>query len=126
MSAPEPVEEWVDDGAGPVVRPYAMTRGRTRPVRGTFDRIALVTATVATTTPEVGMEPEHLSIIRLCQRPQIVAELTAHLKLPLGTIRVMLGDLLNRGLVQVHEPHPAGTRPDVDILEAAINGLRRL
>jgi hypothetical protein len=126
MSAPEPVEEWVDDHAGPVVRPYAMTRGRTQPLRGTFDRIAMVTATVSTTAPEVGMGPEHLSINRLSQRPQSVAELAAHLKLPLGTIRVMLGDLFDRGLVQVHEPHPAGTRPDADIIEAAINGLRAL
>jgi hypothetical protein len=95
-------------------------------VRGTFDRIAMVTSTVATTAPEVGMEPEHMSIIRVCQRPQSVAELSAHLRLPLGTIRVMLGDLLDRGLVQVHEPHPAGTRPAADIIEAAINGLRAL
>ncbi|GAB3824501.1 DUF742 domain-containing protein [Dactylosporangium cerinum] len=121
MSTPE---EWVDDYAGPVVRPYAMTRGRTQPVRGTFDRIALVTAMVTTTAPAVGLEPEHLSIIRLCQQPTSVSELAAFLDLPLGTIRVMLGDLLDRFLVQVSEP--AGTRPDIDIIEAAINGLRAL
>ncbi|GAA2359248.1 DUF742 domain-containing protein [Dactylosporangium salmoneum] len=123
----EPMEDqWVDDRAGPVVRPYAMTRGRTQPKRGTFDRIALVTATVMTAMPDVGMEPEHLAIVRMCQRPLSVAELAAHLDLPLGTVRVMLGDLLDRRLVQVREPHPAGTRPDTDIIEAAINGLRAL
>ncbi|GGM23698.1 DUF742 domain-containing protein [Dactylosporangium sucinum] len=125
MTAPEdPVETWVDDHAGPVVRPYAMTRGRTQPVRGTFDRIALVRAMVTTTAPEVGLEPEHLSIIRLCQQPTSVSELAAYLDLPLGTIRVMLGDLLDRFLVQVSEP--AGTGPDIELIEAAINGLRAL
>ncbi|MFB9181810.1 DUF742 domain-containing protein [Dactylosporangium sucinum] len=103
-----------------------MTRGRTQPVRGTFDLISLVTAAVTTAAPEVGMEPEHLSIIRMCQRPLSVAELAAYLDLPLGTVRVMLGDLLDRRLVLVREPHPAGTRPDADIIEAAINGLRAL
>jgi hypothetical protein len=123
----EPAEEqWVDDYAGPVVRPYAMTRGRTQPVRGTFDRIALVTATVTTTAPDVGMEPEHLAIVRMCQRPLSVAEVAAYLDLPLGTVRVMLGDLLDRQLVQVREPHPAGTHPDTELIEAAINGLRAL
>lgn len=128
MSVPEePVEEqWVDDHAGPVVRPYAMTRGRTQPVWGAFDRIALVTATVTTTAPDVGMEPEHLAIVRMCQQPLSVAELSAYLNLPLGIVRVMLGDLLDRRLVQVREPHPAGTYPDADIIEAAINGLRAL
>lgn len=119
-------DQWVDDHAGPVVRPYAMTRGRTQPVRGTFDLISLVTATVTTATPDVGMEPEHLAIIRMCQRPLSVAELAAHLNLPLGTVRVMLGDLLDRRLVHVHDPHTAGTRPDADIIEAAIHGLRAL
>jgi len=128
MGAPdEPMQDlWVDDHAGPVVRPYAMTRGRTRPVRGTFDLISLVTSTVSTATPDVGMEPEHLAIVRMCQRPLSVAELAAHLNLPLGTVRVMLGDLLDRRLVQVHDPHPAGTRPSTDIIEAAIHGLRAL
>jgi hypothetical protein len=119
-------DQWVDDHAGPVVRPYAMTRGRTQPVRGDFDLISLVTATVTAATPDVGLEPEHLSIIRLCQRPLSVAELAAFLDLPLGTIRVMLGDLLDRRLVLVREPYPAGTLPDVAIIEAAINGLRAL
>ncbi|WP_433088518.1 DUF742 domain-containing protein [Dactylosporangium sp. CA-139114] len=119
-------DEWVDDHAGPVVRPYAMTRGRTRPSRGTFNRIAQVTAAVTVTTPDVWMEPEHLAILRMCRHPLSVAELAAHLDLPLGTVRVMLGDLLDRHLVQVREPDPAGTHPGADIIEAAINGLRAL
>lgn len=116
-------ELWVDDHAGPVVRPYAITRGRTRHTRGEFDIISLVTAVKSPTSLDLGLGPEHTSIIRLCDRPQSVAELSAYLELPLGTIRVMLGDLLERGLVQIQEPDGF---TDTRIIEAAINAIRAL
>lgn len=129
MTAPEPgstEDQWVDDHAGPVVRPYAMTRGRTKPVRGRFDLISLVLATRASASPEVGVGPEHVAIVGLCQRALSVAEVAAHLNLPLGTIRVLLGDLLERHLVEVREPRPATAPPDDSVFEAVINGLRAL
>jgi len=116
-------ELWVDDHAGPVVRPYAITRGRTRHTRGEFDIVALVTAVKSPTSLDLGIGPEHTSILRLCDRPLSVAELAAYLELPLGTIRVMLGDLLERGLVQIQEPDGL---TDTRIIEAAINAIRAL
>ncbi|SCL36953.1 Protein of unknown function [Micromonospora rhizosphaerae] len=118
--------QWIDDHAGPVVRPYAVTRGRARPVTGTFDLISLVTATRADVTTEIGLGPEHLAIVGLCQRIQSVAEIAAHLDLPVGTIRVLLGDLVARGLVQVREPRNTAGLPDNSVFEAVINGLRAL
>ncbi|MBY8872579.1 DUF742 domain-containing protein [Micromonospora sp. PLK6-60] len=123
----EPEEiQWVDDHAGPVVRPYAVTRGRARPVTGTFDLISLVSATRGEATPEAGLGPEHLAIVALCQRIQSVAEVAAHLDLPVGTIRVLLGDLVARELVQVREPRATAGVPDDSVFEAVINGLRAL
>ena len=55
---------------------------------------------------EIGLGPEHLAIVRLCQTMMSVAEITAHLDLPSGTVRVLLGDLLDRALVTVQEPQP--------------------
>ncbi|MER7460524.1 DUF742 domain-containing protein [Micromonospora sp. NPDC126480] len=118
--------QWVDDHAGPVVRPYAVTRGRARPVAGTFDLISLVTATRADVTPEIGLGPEHVAIVGLCQRVQSVAEIAAHLDLPVGTVRVLLGDLMTRDLVQVREPRTTAGLPDNSVFEAVINGLRAL
>ncbi|MDG4766720.1 DUF742 domain-containing protein [Solwaraspora sp. WMMD406] len=119
-------ERWIDDHAGPVVRPYAMTRGRTRPSRGRFDLISLVFATPRTPPPEAGLGPEHLAIQDRCYEPLSVAEVAAYLDLPLGTVRVLLGDLLEHGLVQVQEPRPASTHTDDSVFEAVINGLRAL
>ena len=128
MSVPEETTEdrWVDDHAGPVVRPYAVTRGRARPIRGKFDLISLVIATRSALSLEVGLGPEHLAIVGLCQRPLSVAEVAAHLDLPLGTIRVLLGDLLERDLVEVREPQQGTALPDDSVYEAVINGLRAL
>ena len=122
----KPDELWVDDHAGPVVRPYAITRGRTRHTHGEFDIISLVTTVRPATPHDLGIGPEHASILRLGARPQSVAELAAYLHLPLGTIRVILGDLLERGLVHVQEPQAPDGFIDTSIIEAAINGLRAL
>ncbi|MGW0433545.1 DUF742 domain-containing protein [Micromonospora sp. NPDC003197] len=119
-------DQWIDDHAGPVVRPYAMTRGRTKPASGSFDLISLVVATRSAPSHEVGLGPEHLAIVGLCQRALSVAEVAAHLNLPLGTVRVFLGDLLERHLVQLCNPRPTATLPDDSVFEAVINGLRAL
>jgi hypothetical protein len=119
--------EWVDDEAGPVVRPYAVTGGRAHPEAGTFDLISLVTATRADVESESGLGPEHVAIVGLCQQVQSVAEIAAHLDLPVGAVRVLLGDLATRDLVRVREPSatPAG-HPDASVFEAVLNGLRAL
>ncbi|WP_329011894.1 DUF742 domain-containing protein [Micromonospora rifamycinica] len=119
-------ERWVDEHAGPVVRPYAVTRGRARPVTGSFDLISLVTATRTTVVEEGGLGPEHVAIVALTQHIQSVAEVAARLDLPVGTVRVLLGDLVARDLVRVQEPRePSGVK-DESIYEAVINGLRAL
>ncbi|MGI5213501.1 DUF742 domain-containing protein [Plantactinospora sp. CA-290183] len=117
---------WIDEHAGPVVRPYAVTGGRARPVTGKFDLISLVRALRCVDAGEIGLGPEHREIVALCRRATSVAELAAHLDLPLGTVRVLLGDLLERQLVRVAEPRPAPVLTDDSIFEQVINGLRAL
>ncbi|TDB78375.1 MULTISPECIES: DUF742 domain-containing protein [unclassified Micromonospora] len=116
---------WVDDAAGPVVRPYAMTRGRAA-AQNRFNVISQVVAAQPAPALEVGIGPEHIAIVNLCQRPLALAEVAAHLGLPLGTIRVLLDDLLARRLVKVIEPKPHTTLPDDSVFEALINGIRAL
>lgn len=119
-------DQWIDDHAGPVVRPYAVTGGRARTVAGRFDLISLVTSTQPVPKPEAGLGPEHIAIVGLCQRVLSVAEVAAHLNLPVGTVRVLLGDLVERRLVEVREPRAETGLPDDSIYEAVLNGLRAL
>ena len=117
---------WVDAEAGPVVRPYAMTRGRTRPTTGDFDLISLVVARRPLSATDVGLGPEHRAIVGLCRQPMSVAEISAYLDLPVGIVRVLLGDLLDRALINAQNPDPDTFMPGDDLFEAVLNGLQAL
>lgn len=125
MTAGEP-GHWIDDEAGPVVRPYALTQGRTTPVAGIFNLISLVIARSREDVQLDELKPEHLMIMELCRKVLSVAEIAAYLGRPAGTVRVLLGDLLIRELVEVWEPPSADARHHGDILEKVLNGLRGL
>jgi hypothetical protein len=124
-----PQERWLDEAAGPVVRPYAVTKGRTRPTGEAFDLIAVVVATGSGAAGLAGLDglgPEHLTLLRWCRQPTFVADLSADLDLPLGVIRILLADLRERGLVLVQSPPSRHQQPDADILKEVLNGLRAL
>ncbi|MCC2276662.1 MULTISPECIES: DUF742 domain-containing protein [Streptomyces] len=133
---PEQPARWFDDAAGPVVRPYAMTRGRTRSAaEDRLDLIALVIAEEslaghpggAHALADQSLSPEHLDIAELARStPQSVAELAAELDLPVGVVRVLVGDLIDAGHVRVTRPVPPAELPDEGILRDVIDGLRAL
>ncbi|WP_377273980.1 DUF742 domain-containing protein [Peterkaempfera sp. SMS 1(5)a] len=109
-----------------MVRPYAVTRGRTGTAGQSFDLIAQITAQVpAGVEPPVG--PEQAEILDLCRAgPLSVAEIAAEVDLPLGVVRVLLGDLLDASCIRVGRPVPPALLPDEQILREVINGLRAL
>ncbi|MFC9909527.1 DUF742 domain-containing protein [Streptomyces sp. NPDC059862] len=121
---------WFDDEAGPVVRPYAMTRGRTsHAAQHRLDLIAVVVTEPHADDPEAdpALSPEHVDIVALCREaPQSVAELAAELDLPIGVVRVLIGDLVDAELIHVTRPVPPAELPDENILRDVINGLRAL
>ncbi|MCC3650181.1 MULTISPECIES: DUF742 domain-containing protein [Streptomyces] len=127
---------WFDDEAGPVVRPYAMTRGRTRSAaEDKLDLIAVVVAQDRGMTDlyaghsavDHTLSPEHIDIVERCRDvPQSVAELSADLDLPVGVVRVLIGDLIDGDLVRVSRPVPPAELPDESILRDVIAGLRAL
>jgi hypothetical protein len=121
---------WFDDEAGPVVRPYAMTRGRTTSAgQHRLDLIAVVVTEPEADDPDADstLSPEHVDIVGLCRdAPQSVAELAAELDLPVGVVRVLVGDLVAREFVHVTRPVPPAELPDESILRDVINGLRAL
>jgi hypothetical protein len=117
--------QWMDLDAGPVVRPYALTGGRTRPAGERFDLLALVCAVPGTGRDTYGLEPEQVIVLCACPVPTPVADLAADLDLPLGVIAILISDLRERGLVTIHRAPPAGVS-DVSVLEEVADGLRRL
>ncbi|MTE22047.1 DUF742 domain-containing protein [Streptomyces sp. TRM43335] len=141
-------DRWFDDAAGPVVRPYAVTRGRTAGAGGGLDPVAVVIAepgegkrAAEASAPGAFEErgahppshapgalgPEHMDIVARCRRsPQPVAALAAGMDLPVGVVRVLVGDLVAAGLVRVTRPVPPAELPDERVLRDVIDGLRAL
>lgn len=111
--------------AGPLVRPYTVTGGRTRPAEAGLDMISIVVAT-RERVDWSALEPEHAAILRLCERPVSVAELSAQLDLPMTVVKVLLGDLIADGDVLARAPMPASDPPHMSVLQAVLDGIRRL
>ena len=122
--APEAREE----SAGPrLVRPYALTSGRTEsvvdlPIEATFEVLPLG----RDMTWPVG----HLSgrIIELCAASPSVAEISAKLHVPLGVARVLLGDLVSAGHLKTRATISVTTTADERraLIERTLSGLRAL
>jgi len=109
---------------GRLVRPYAMTGGRTRPA----DDLELETLVSTTSLGETSLtlSLERRSIALLCRDILSIAEISARLDLPLGVVRVLVGDMAEEGLVTVHRPASVGDRPDLALLERVLYGLRTI
>ncbi|MFB9235092.1 DUF742 domain-containing protein [Plantactinospora siamensis] len=121
-----------DEPTGSLVRPYAVTRGRTRP-RLDIALEALVETTVRGRTAgngKGGHGREHQYIAALCDgRLQSLAEIAARMQLPLGVTRVLIADMAADGMVAVHEPTSLDDSTDAvgtELLERVLSGLRRL
>jgi Protein of unknown function (DUF742) len=113
-----------DGGQSPFVRPYAVTGGRTR---GHFQLAieALVTTTARGWDVMRSLVPEHEMVCRMCSDFKSVAEIAALLNVPLGVAGVIVGDLVERGLVTVEQPDDDAL-PDLALLERVLIGLRNL
>jgi Protein of unknown function (DUF742) len=122
-------DKWRRRDSGPVVRPYAVTGGRTQPADGeVLDLLALVVATgrPAATDDPARLSPEHRRILGLCEQQVTVADLAADTALPLGVVRVLLADLILQGAITVVRQRPPGQRTGNDVLQEILNGLRAL
>jgi hypothetical protein len=107
------------------VRPYTVTRGRTDAEieLGVETMIQLV----AGKSPDGKIVSEARAIISLCKEPLSIAEISAHLKLPLQVVKVLVGDLVVAGHVATHGgSNQSDGRPDLALLERVLDGLQSL
>jgi hypothetical protein len=110
---------------GPLVRPYAITRGR---IASTAQDLSLLTLVVALrerlAADLADREPEHEQILRLCRRPVSVAEVAARSNLPLTVVKVLLYDLIAHNYVLFRQPLPSTSSRDPRLLQAVLDGIR--
>jgi hypothetical protein len=108
-----------------LARPYSWTDGRTEP------SVELAVEARVRTTPRGRRLPQRRAdamwtVTQLCLRPRSVAEIAAHLSVPLGVARVLVADLLDEDLVVVEATlaDDAGTDERRQLIERVLSGLR--
>ncbi|MEC3978555.1 DUF742 domain-containing protein [Amycolatopsis sp. H20-H5] len=118
--------EFADVESSGLVRPYFRTRGRTKPTYDLAIEALISTSEQGRVLDRVHV-PEHRSICDLCLDTRSVAEVAALLRLPLGVVRVLIGDVAGLGLVLVHTgTSTVGDRPSIEFMERVLSGLRRI
>lgn len=117
-----------------LVRSFVLTGGRAQPT-GTADELDVITMVTAVPgRPRTGLQPEHLRVIDLCRGGYLtVVEVAGHLGQPLTITRILLGDLIDSGLLSVKWNQSDGTAagtpsgPDhLRTLERMLHGLQAL
>jgi Protein of unknown function (DUF742) len=118
-----PAEE--ESGSTRLVRPYTVTGGRTQP-RYKLALEALVSATVYEPRDLSVLAPECQAILQFCVDWRSVAEISAVLRMPLGVARILVADMSADGLVRIHQRDDSEGRPDLNLLERVLSGLRKI
>lgn len=108
------------------VRPYALTQGRTSVGGQTLPIEALVSTSVRDVP--VGATPERRQILQLAAQNYVsVAEIAAHVSLPLGVVRVLVADLVAEKLASVHGVDLSPSAPvQLETLQTLLTGISHL
>jgi Protein of unknown function (DUF742) len=118
-------DELPEDDEDFLVRPYAVTKGRTKP-RYHLEIEAMVAAAHYEAGDLSRLSPEYQAILDFCRDWRSVAEVSAVLRMPLGVARILITDMAAEGLVRIHQLNHDQGRPDVKLLERVLSGIRRL
>jgi len=117
-----------DAEPGRVVRPYTVTGGRTRTAGAVLQLESLVQLAGGRVPDDLQLERRR--IVDLCaDRTLSVAEIAAHLSLPLGVVRVLVADLAESGVLLVHSGTYSATTPsaaNLDLLASVLDGISKL
>jgi hypothetical protein len=124
LTEPDPWGRYAEEQpAARIVRPYTITAGRTR---STVDLPMEATLRLQPTALERdwGSDLEG-RIVGLCDHKS-VAEVSAAVSMPIGVVRVLLGDLVEQGYVGVQATLNDSSSHDerLDLIERTLRGLR--
>ena len=111
-------------GAGhDFVRPFIMTRGRTKSTR-TDLRYETLVQRVDDAPISAAVPSEQVAILRLCVEPISVAELAVALHLVIGVVTVLINDLIDSGMLAMGAEETDDV--EFDVLSRIANKIRSL
>jgi hypothetical protein len=106
------------------VRPYTITAGRTKAaVDLPMEATLRIHPRDASADADLGVGA--LRVLELCDQ-RSVAEVSALASMPIGVVRVLLGDLVQQGLVRVQATITESSSKDerIELIERTLRGLR--
>jgi len=120
---PDPWGRYSDEPSARIVRPYTITAGRTST---TVDLPMEATLRLLPAAEEREWGPDLQGrIVEVCDYSS-VAEVSALVAMPIGVVRVLLGDLVEQGYVRVQATLNDSSSHDerLDLIERTLRGLR--
>ena len=122
-----PTQAWEPDDDAPaarVVRPYTLTGGRTTPK---VELPVEATLRLEGSGIEESADANLARILDVCDK-RSVAEVSALVHMPIGVVRVLLGDLIEQGHVRVQATLTEDSSQDErrELIERTLRGLRTL
>ncbi|MEV0650444.1 DUF742 domain-containing protein [Phytomonospora sp. NPDC050363] len=108
-----------------LVRSHTPTDGQARPVRSSLDESTLL-------YPDTNIERGGLSMTAsrvmdlLAPGVLALAEISAHLRMPVPIVKVIAADLVASGHVLARTPAPPEQRNDCELLERILSALHEL
>ena len=108
-----------------LIRPFLMTKGRTTT---SVEGLRFETLVQATDTSGDDLRFEPARVFAQCHEATAIAEISALLHLPIGSVKVVVGDLIESGHLELHRSLDSGSskQADIELISRLIDGVRKL
>lgn len=107
-----------------LLRPYVRTGGRTHAAIDLAIEALVIGVPAVHDYSEIA--PEHRQVHALCAEPRSVAEVAAYTRVPIGSARVIIADMLCLGMLVQCSPEVPAEIPSMDLMARVRDGLRDL
>jgi hypothetical protein len=114
----------VDDYRDHPVRQYVLTSGRAHPSRNTIRPETLLVVDPDVPRP-LTITRQQRELLDVCGGMLSLAEVAAHLRLPVSLVVVLASDLVDSGHLSIRSA-PRHIPPSAELLEKVLDGLRKL
>lgn len=113
----------MSDEEARLVRPYAITGGRTSRRETVIELEAQIGVTEQGRAAQRRYRWEAARVLDICAEPIALVELAARLQVPVDVARVVVADLVGDGALEVHDQR---TGSYSELLERVLHGIRSL
>ncbi|KAA0023731.1 DUF742 domain-containing protein [Antrihabitans cavernicola] len=120
-------KKFVKSKSAGLVRPYSLTAGRTKPSVD-LPMEAAIEALPHAEHVDWPQGDRRTEIVAICATLPSVAEVSAHLALPIGVTRVLVSDLVTDGYLRVHATlaDTSTVSERRELIERVLAGLRSI